>query len=591
MAEKLSRRNMLRLMGLASAGALAGCATPEVITEIVEKTVEVEVEKTVEVEVEKMVEVETVVTATPSPDGPKVITYVDSAGFGVPLYHETIDPIAEALSEKMQAEGLNLELQVLLLDAPRDEYPLLYASGADFTFAFDAPWKNMNALRDQGYLRPLDNLIGDYPNIVEAITPEVIEYNYMLGHLYGLPTGFYINGTGAGNIIYRQDLAEKYGMYPLKNMDELELFFDEVLANEPGMIPFAADPTFNGFYQSGWWDWYQPEEYDLKMGYNPGNAMIGAGIEDVVRDQLGYVDSEDTDSFRSKADRARRWWEKGYVNKNMLQLLEVNAFDELFNPGKAAAMGYNEGILKAKMLIQPALQTYVPDGKAAGLDQMEAREGGWISWAQYRQWNFQVFNNNTALEDTKAGLSFFDWLLADQDNIDIWLMGIDGVNYIKRDDMRYEDIEGVDGTTNYRRRWYVAGVPGKFERVPIDADDLYMEVLEYITTPDNHLPNPLELFEHDRKVVETELAQMDAAAKEAVTPLNAGQLDVGQGLAAYKSALDAAGRQEVKAVFQEQLDTWIAENQETFDAQLDKAKTMYQEWETGKHADWLESRK
>ena len=271
MAEKISRRNMLRLMGLASAGALAGCATPEVITEIVEKTVEVEVEKTVEVEVEKTVEVEVekVVTATPSPDGPKVITYVDSAGFGVPLYRETIDPIAEALSEKMQAEGVNLELQVLLLDDPRAEYPLLYASGADFTFAFDAPWKNMNALRDQGYLRPLDNLIGDYPNIVEAITPEVIEYNYMLGHLYGLPTGFYVASHSAGHIIYRQDLAEKYGMFPLTSLDELELFLEEVKNNEPGMTPFAADPTFNAFYLGGPWDWYQPEEYPEKYRIQP----------------------------------------------------------------------------------------------------------------------------------------------------------------------------------------------------------------------------------------------------------------------------------------------------------------------------------
>lgn len=587
MAKKISRREMLRLLGLAGAGVLAGCATPETIVETVEKTVEVEkvveVERTVEVEVEK------VVTAVPGPDGPRLITYVESAGFGVPQYRDTINPIAQALSEKMQSEGVDLELRVMLLDDPGTEYPLLYASGADFTFAFDAPWKNMNSLRDQGYLRPLENLIEDYPNIVEAITPEVIEYNHMQGHLYGLPTGFYVGG-GAGTVIYRQDLAEKYGLHPIKNLDELEIFMDEVLANEPGMIPFAADPTFNGFYLDGPWDWYQPEEYPAKHSYNPGNAMIGGTVEDVIREKFGYVDSEGEALFEAKAERARRWWEKGYVNKNMLQLLEVNAYDELFNPGMAAAMGYNESILKAKMMIQPALQAYVPEAKAFGFDQTMRREGGSIGWAQFKQWNFQVFNNNSALAETRAGLEFFDWLLADQENIDIWLMGIDGVNYKKHPNMRYEDLPGVDGTVNYRRRWYVAGVPGRFERVPVDASEEYMEVLDYITNPDNHLPNPLELFEPDRKVVETELAQLDAASEEALLPMQAGQVDVAQGTAAYTAALDAAGRQKVQATFQEQLDTWISENEATFADQLSRAQDKFAEWESGQHADWLASR-
>lgn len=583
MSKKLSRRDMLRLLGLAGAGALAGCATPETIIETVEKTVEVEVEKTVEVE--------KVVTAVPDSDGPKVITYVESAGFGVPQYRESIDPIAQALSDKMQSEGLDLELQVLLLDDPATEYPLLYASGADFTFAFDAPWFNMNSLRDQGYLRPLEDLVPDYPNIVEAITPEVIEYNYMHDHLYGLPTGYYVAAHSAGHVIYRQDLAEKYGMDPITTLDELELFLEEVKNNEPGMVPFGADPTFNAFYLGGPWSWYQPEEYPAKYGYNPGSAMIGAGVEDIIHEKLTYVDSEKEDAFRAQVERARKWYEKDYVNKDMLQLLDVNAFDEYFNTGKCAAITYNEAILKAKLAIEPAIRTFVPEAKVAGFDETQSKAGGSIAFAVLKQWNFQVFNANSALEDTRAGLEFFDWLLADQDNIDLWLFGVDGVNYKKLPDMRYETLPDVDGTVNYRRNWYVAGVPGRFERVPADASDKFMEVLEYITNPEYHLPNPLELYEPDRKVVETELAQMDAANKEAVLPLNAGQLDADQGIAAYTAALDAAGRQEVKAVFQEQLDTWISENEAQFTDLLTRAQEKHAEWEAGPHSEWLAKRK
>ncbi len=50
MAKKLSRREMLRLIGIAGAGTFLAACTPETIIQTVEKTVEVEVEKTVEVE-------------------------------------------------------------------------------------------------------------------------------------------------------------------------------------------------------------------------------------------------------------------------------------------------------------------------------------------------------------------------------------------------------------------------------------------------------------------------------------------------------------------------------------------------------------
>ena len=51
-----------------------------------------------------------------------------------------------------------------------------------------------------------------------------------------------------------------------------------------------------------------------------------------------------------------------------------------------------------------------------------------------------------------------------------------------------------------------------------------------------------------------------------------------------------AGRQDVKAVFQEQLDTWLAENAATFTDQLTRAQAKLAEWEAGIHADWLASR-
>jgi multiple sugar transport system substrate-binding protein len=68
--QQISRREILRLMALGGAGAVAtacgAAATPQIVTETVKETVEVEkvVKETVQVEVEKIVEVEKVVTPT-----------------------------------------------------------------------------------------------------------------------------------------------------------------------------------------------------------------------------------------------------------------------------------------------------------------------------------------------------------------------------------------------------------------------------------------------------------------------------------------------------------------------------------------------
>ncbi len=361
MSKRITRRQMLYVLGAGTAAtALAACAPAAPKPAAEAKPAEGEQPQP---------------TEAPAKAAPKVITYVDSAGFGSPPYKEAQDPIAKALSEKMQAEGINLEYRIMLLDNPKEKYPVLYASGTPFTFAFDAPWYFMNSLRDQGHLRPLEPYLDQYPNIVKAIGKDIIDFNYMLGHLYGLPTGFYVGG-GASGIVYRKDLWDKYGLPEPKNMDDLEVFLAEVKKNEPDMIPFGADDTFNAAYHGAcpWREWLP-----TRNGYNPANAMIGGGVEEALNNPPKYVGSETQPGFTIGYDRARDWYDKGWVNKNVLQLKVEQTVEELFNPGKCAALAYNEAAMKAELTIQPGLQSFVPDGKAAGFAVEGPMEGATIT--------------------------------------------------------------------------------------------------------------------------------------------------------------------------------------------------------------------
>lgn len=585
MSQKITRRRMLQVLGTGSAlTALAACAPAAPKATEAPKAEAPKAEAT-QAEAPVAATEAPKPTEAPATSAPKLITYVDSAGFGSPPYKEAQDPIAKALSEKMQQEGINLEYRIMLLDNPKEKYPVLYASGTPFTFAFDAPWYFMNSLRDQGHLRPLEPYLGKYPNIVKAIGAPVIDFNYMLGHLYGLPTGFYVGG-GVSGMVYRLDLAEKYGMKELKNMDDFELFLAEVKKNEPDMIPFGADDTFNAAYHGAcpWRTWLP-----TRHGYNPGGAMIGGGVEEGLNNPPKYVGGETQPGFTIGFERAKDWYDKGWVNKNVLQLKVEQTVEELFNPGKCAAIAYNEPAIKAEQTIQPGLQSFNAKAKAAGFSVVGDIEGGVVNFAMLKQWNFQVFNSHVPEEDTLAGLQFFDWMLASQDNIDIYLFGIDGVNYKKLPSMKYADIPGVDGTTNYRRRWYVAGVPGQFERVPENASENFTKTLAFITNLDNFVTNPLEKFEPDRKPKENELAQLTAANKEYSLPLMAGQIDLKEGVDKYVKALKDAKRDEVMAEFQTQLDKWVADNKTEYEATLAKAKTQYDTWKSTKFAEYIKA--
>jgi len=579
MSQKITRRRMLQVLGAGSAlTALAACAPAA------PKPTEAPKAEAPKAEAPAAATEAPKPTEAPAPSAPKLITYVDSAGFGSPPYKEAQEPIAKALSEKMQKEGINLEYRIMLLDNPKEKYPVLYASGTPFTFAFDAPWYFMNSLRDQGHLRPIEPYLDKYPNIVKAIGAPVIEFNYMLGHLYGLPTGFYVGG-GASGVVYRKDLLEKYGLPEPHNMDDLEVFLAEVKKNEPDMIPFGADDTFNAGYMGGPWRKWLPR----KHGYNPGGAMVGGGIDDGLTNPPKFMGIEDLEGATIAYERARDWYEKGWINKNVLQLKVEQTVEELFNPGKCAALAYNEAAIKAELTIQPGLQSFVPTGKAAGFAVEGPMEGAVLQFSLLKQWNFQVFNSHVPEEDTHAGLQFFDWLLGSQDNIDIYLMGIDGVNYKKLPNLKYADMPDVDGTTNYRRRWYVAGVPGQFERVPEAASENHLKTLAYITNLDNYMPNPLEKFEPDRKPKENELAQLTAASKEFSLPLAAGQVDVKEGFDKLIKALKDAKRDEVLAEFQTQLDKWVTDNKAEYEATLAKAQAKYEDWKKTKFAEYIKA--
>jgi hypothetical protein len=327
-----------------------------------------------------------------------------------------------------------------------------------------------------------------------------------------------------------------------------ESFMQAILDNEPEMIPFVNIPTqsLTGYYPR------------LKS-WAPGPIDTGVKIAN-IEESFTLIDSEDDPEYIRGAEVLRSWWEKGYINKTDMPTsgTSQNSQVDYVYPGRAASCVENEP--EFKWVDQSKqIKSSFPEASLFGVDMTGMRAGN-KGIGNLKQWNFMVFNVNAPAEQHEAGIKFFDWLAQSQDNLDLWLMGIDGVNYAKADNMRFSEIEGVDATRNYRRQWYVSGMSGRFQRLPADLPAEAEEAIAFFTNADNWIFNPYEQFEADTKALEVDTAKLNAVYLEATHGLNSGQLPVEEARAQMKQILDDAGRQEYKAKLQAQLDEFMAAN-------------------------------
>jgi hypothetical protein len=552
--KKLSRRDMLKLMGLGAAGTvLAACgpkttATPEPTSGAGET------------------EEPAAPTDEPVKSEPVVVTFVES-WFGVPQFVESIKPVTEAITAELQNAGINVEFRTMLLDDHEAKYPVLYASGADFTCAFDAPWYKMTSLIQQGALLAVEDLMDEYgPNVMETTGPEIVAFNFQQGpegenHLYGIPARFYYSGTSG--VVLREDLRKEYGApapNSAKGYFSLEPFLEVIAENEGGMIPYANRPAYP---MTDWNTWNRVNKGFAK-GLTIPNQFEGTEI----------INTEDTPEFTMAAELVRKWYELGYVPQEAISA-DYDVLNDYFNTEKAGCFQDNEPEYKA-FEKGKTIREKVAGGEVVGYD-LSGQRAGFKGKGNLKQWNFVVFNANASAEQHAAAMQVWNWFTANQENADLWLMGIEGENYNAEPDLRFSDPEDIDHTRNYRRQWYVSGCTGEFQRQPVDLTPSAEEALAFYTTKENFVFSPFDKFDPNTKEIETELAALNAAYDEAYFGVSTGSVPTEQSIATYTQMLDDAGRQKVQEWYQEKLDAWIAENKTYIDG-FDTGYQSYDRW-------------
>ncbi|MBN2441153.1 MAG: carbohydrate ABC transporter substrate-binding protein, partial [Spirochaetales bacterium] len=115
---------------------------------------------------------------------------------------------------------------------------LVLASGEQVDLVHMAPWSIYDEQAKLGGFYALEELAPQYAPLTWAsYSEEILKQTKVNDHVYMMPFR-YIDPEGNG-FLYRLDLAKKYGLGKIKNIDDLEEYM-KVVKEKEGMIPYNA---------------------------------------------------------------------------------------------------------------------------------------------------------------------------------------------------------------------------------------------------------------------------------------------------------------------------------------------------------------
>jgi len=474
---------------------------------------------------------------------------------------------------KQTADTLNVKINYTFttFDDIGQKVSLKLASGEAMDAAFSAQWTNPSIMQmiSNSQLTNLDPYFNNdtYPGLKNAFTPEYLKNNSFADpsgsyHVYGIP--FAHSFDGGAVVYYRKDLAEKYGFSTIDSYETLTKFFDAILANEKGMVPYAhlgsndvlsqmlkviTDPVtakHNTIAING---------VNLAIG-SDGKAYATNRIVPSLDPAFNALEPEEVrglDPYRAEK-LAREWYEKGYIEKDVLSQKD---HEGLFMAGKAAA--YSRGLDTFNM-IEQRLTSSVPGSSLGywiqqpGLRTNTPKTMG----SNFKAWNFACIPVTSKNADRT--MAFFNWLYTDMKNHDLFELGIEGKHWSAVGETKFKLPEGTDPATNYNFPGYILTWNPTMIRYDSSMPDEVVSIMNKLGDTNWYYRSIDSGFSFVSDTVKTEQAKMN--------DLSSLTRAVGNGvLADYKGELekiqkkyDQAGYQKMCDEVARQFNEYLAKN-------------------------------
>lgn len=455
---------------------------------------------------------------------------------------EGFDDVYAKINEILE-EKLNCSLTVDWLSWAEHStnYSLLFSGGDDFDLIFTASsWCHFEqTVALEGFLPLSEEFIQTYAPDVWDTLPEVAWQQATIGDsIYMVPANYV--EVQPDVVAIRGDWMDTYGYDDIASYDELISFYKDC----------AADGKYGNAVGAGslFYLWFQSKGYYTVNGAPKSGQLVLMNTQDPNDTELKYL--LDWDDFTEYCYEAKELADAGCWPTDVLSST-ADRQDGLVN-GTGASMVWNA----------TSCRIYANQANA-----------------EHEDWNINIYNImpdvkynatkytnggigiNVDSENPERAMMLINLFATDRDIQDLAQLGIEGVNWEAVGDDQYKVIEGNAYTTSNNWGWRNLDLMRtEYQENPTAVDLKVNELNEYLlaNTRDTHI---LDGFSFDSTKVSTQFAAVEAAMGTYYDPLINGLVeDVDASLAAFSSAMEAAGIREVLEELDAQLEAYLAEN-------------------------------
>jgi len=447
-----------------------------------------------------------------------------------------------AVNEKLKADGLNMEVEVMRIpwDAYSEKLNLMLTTGDEFELLHVMQdVKNLSSIAGMNAIISLEGYLDKYPELVDKFTDLEWKGTLYNGERYAVPDSWRTFDNTMSYLEVRTDVmnAVGYEEFPddsVENLIDLMGKMQEYILDETGI------KAYNWFHQN------QDTAHWLHRTYDTYPFYVENSLGIVISRQDGTIDSfYESDEFKQDANTYYELYKKGLVNPDILNLdsqvkyddAEYGAFlpSQTFDPYTAVTIKKNAGI-------DTTVNTY-----KMAKDKPEMI----YTYCQ----NLNAISSTA--EDPETGLIFLNWLYANQENHDLFHYGIEGTHYTAVGDDKIDQVKGEDGNAIYNLdTWMTGYLP--YMRFASDAPDSHIEYMTYKS--DNYVVSPIAGFIFDASNVTTELTNLQTEIIASIYPIKVGMVPYEENIGPAIEKLKAAGLDKYLEEYRKQFNEYLKAN-------------------------------
>lgn len=413
--------------------------------------------------------------------------------------------------------------------------------GKDFAFYTDASegmdikglyYADFKKYAEKGMLLDMTPYLDEYGTELKRVLEDKTEIEKSLsGHVYGIPKTY--SDTNYVGAIFNNEYVRKYQMdlSKVKQIEDMEPLLETIKNKEPDIIPWAKVKTG-----------------PIAIARNP--------IGDLLDDMLCMVDYEDdtlqvknmyeTEEYEKRVRMIRKWYQKGYLSKDIMTSGEYGL--ALLEGGMT---------FSTEAVVRPDEREY-----------LESTNGDKVAYAVFDQkplidtecdWVYVwCIARNCACP--KEAVQALNAIYEDQDILTIVMYGLEGTDYVQREDGHLEDPPKA-GENDDSYHLYYKWMFNRLNAKPwAGVDDNVKEEMEEMKQ--DAIVSPAYGFWFDKSKVSVDLVKIQSVIDKYKDKLNCGVCDIDTVLPQFQKELRQAGADQLVKEVQQQVDEWKAAQEE-----------------------------